>query len=349
MSSNNSSNLCRILPKVELHAHLNGSLNPEILKDLSCNDNAISEYQKFSNITDKTTCTLDECFKLFDIAYQATKTKENVYLATKSVIKDFDTENTVYLELRTTPRKEQNMTKEEYVEAVIRAIENCKDICNVLVKLILSINRRHDKLDSKDTLNVIIKMKNKYPDIIKGVDLSGDPRAGIFDEELFEKVRKLDLKTAIHCAEVKNDEEVGKILDFQPDRIGHAIFLHPAYGGSKINWEKYCEKKIPVECCLTSNVITTSMGGYQNHHLREWIDSNLPFSINTDDRGVFGTTLSKEYEYALNHFKLMPLQLWDISFNAMEHSFATEIEKSMIQKGLIEWKVQNLEKFNLIN
>lgn len=56
------------------------------------------------NKTDK---TLQECFKLFDVAYKVTNNPNNVYLATKSVIQDFDDDNVVYLELRTTPRAEK--------------------------------------------------------------------------------------------------------------------------------------------------------------------------------------------------------------------------------------------------
>ncbi|CAG9839468.1 unnamed protein product [Diabrotica balteata] len=347
------SSFCKILPKIELHAHLNGSLNTDILKKLGCNNDAIAEYQ-LTDIMSKSSRTLEEVFQLFNVAHNATKTKENVYLAAKSVIEDFDKENTVYLELRTTPRSEEEMSEEEYVETVIKAITDCKETCKkVLVKLLLSINRRANKESSMKTLDVIIKMKDKYPDIIKGIDLSGNPMIGTFDEDLFEKARQAGLKTAIHCAEVKNDEEVSKILKFGPDRIGHGIFLHPHHGGSQENWDLYCEKKIPLECCLTSNVLSESVEHYGEHHIQKWIDLRLPFSINTDDKGVFATTLSKEYEHVLRHFKLTPQELWNISYESMGHSFASEEEKKDLQQKLAKWyfHVQDtlISKINLIN
>ncbi|CAH1169828.1 unnamed protein product [Phaedon cochleariae] len=237
----------KFLPKIELHAHLNGSLNDKILKELGCEEDSIMQYKKLTQSIDKSDNTLQECFDVFKIAQNATKTQESVYLATKSVIEDFVRDGVVYLELRTTPRSEINMSKEEYIESVIRGIESLSGSKEkIFVKLILSIDRRHDKKTSEESLKIILKMREKYPNIIKGIDFSGNPNAGEFDAALFEEARKNGLKTSIHCAEIQNDDETKRILEFGPDRIGHATYLHPLYGGSQENWDLYCKKKIPV-------------------------------------------------------------------------------------------------------
>lgn len=136
------------------------------------------------------------------------------------------------------------MSKEEYIEAVVTAIRQ-SDL-DIMVKLILSIDRSHDAETSRQSLSIITRMKETYPDIIKGVDLCGNPAIGRFDTELFTYAKNNGLKTTVHCGEVKNDEEVLKILSFKPDRIGHATFLHPSYGGSQTIWDLYNLVKIPV-------------------------------------------------------------------------------------------------------
>lgn len=324
------SNFCKLIPKIELHAHLNGSLNEDILKQLGCDETSISEYQKLTEILNKTSRNLDECFHLFPIAHNATKTKEKLYMATESVIKDFKKDNTIYLELRTTPRSEEDMSKEEYIETVVKCINDCKSKYKILVKLILSINRRQDDNNAEESLKIIIKMKEKYPNIIKGIDLSGDPKVGTFNENLFEKARIAGLKTSIHCAEVKNNEEVKKILDFGPDRLGHAVCLHPDYEGSQENWDLYLQKKIPIECCLTSNVICGTVERYEEHHIQELINLRLPFSICTDDKGVFRTNSSKEYEHVMKYFKISPTDLYQFNYNSVEQSFASDEEKKRL-------------------
>lgn len=204
----------------------------------------MAKYQELNTILEKTERTLDECFQLFKVAHELTKTKEAVYLATKSVIKEFANENVIYLELRTTPREENGMTKEEYIESVVKAILESNS--EITVKLLCSIDRRHTLETSMKSLEIIIKMKNKYPDIIKGLDLSGNPLEGNFFEELFSKAKSNGLFITLHCAEVKNDVEVLEMLKFQPDRLGHCTYLHPSYGGCKSNWQLYCSLKIPI-------------------------------------------------------------------------------------------------------
>lgn len=95
-----------------------------------------------------------------------TSSPEAVYTSTKRVIDEFAQENVIYLELRTTPRSEEGMTTEVYVESVIKAIQDSKD--NIIVKLILSLNRSHSIEICEKNLDLILNMKSKYPDIVKG-------------------------------------------------------------------------------------------------------------------------------------------------------------------------------------
>ncbi|KAJ8924489.1 hypothetical protein NQ315_007286 [Exocentrus adspersus] len=331
---------CRSLPKVELHAHLiNGSVDPVTLQELGCMETSILDYIKLASLSNNTSRALDECFDLFRIAHNATNTPQAVHLATRRVIEDFDKDNVIYLELRTTPRAEQGMTKQEYVEAIVTAIKEYQG--DVLVKLILSINRSHDAKACQDSLDVILKKKKLYPDIIKGIDLSGNPKVGGFDSYIFKTARENGLYTTIHCGEVKNDGEVTDILGFKPDRIGHGNFVHPDYGGCQENWELLCEKRVPVECCLTSNVMTNTTRNYSEHHVKELISSGLPYTISTDDKGVFLTDLSREYSHLYDDHALTKEALWKVSFNSVDYSFASSAEKSLLKSKMIEWKRDN--------
>lgn len=263
---------------------------------MGCKDDNINQYQKLNKVLEKSSRTLDECFELFDVAYKATVNIYSVYKATESVINDFAEDNVIYLELRSTPRSEVDMTKEDYVEAIVRAIKDNKN--KIIVKLLLSINRKDDIKTSEDTLLLILKMHRKYPDIIKGIDLSGNPKVGFFNKALFQTARDAGLKISLHCAEVKNDSEVEDMLNFKPDRIGHATCIHEKYGGNRSLWEKYCKLKIPIgiisnhnfsktnlfifyflECCLTSNVLCGTARGYEDHHVTELIKYSLPYCL----------------------------------------------------------------------
>lgn len=169
-----------------MHAHLNGSLSESTLQQLGCDETLISEYRNKN--TD-----LDRAFRKFRIAHELTSNTENVYLATKNVIKEFADDNVFYLELRTTPRSGPVMAEEAYVNAVILAVNDAKSNQNIIVKLILSIDRRKSYKEQKSLLELIIRIRNQYPELVRGVDLSGDPNKGCFYVDIFKMAKNAEL------------------------------------------------------------------------------------------------------------------------------------------------------------
>jgi len=88
------------------------------------------------------------------------------------------------LELRSTPREVSGkMTKEEYIMAVVSAIEESKKTLPILTKLLISIDRRNKIKDAEDALNFCTKMNFLYPSVVVGIDLSGDARVN--DAEIY--------------------------------------------------------------------------------------------------------------------------------------------------------------------
>lgn len=97
-----------------------------------------------------------------------------------------------------------------------------------MVKLITSINRADGPYAAKENLDVTLKLREKYPEIIKGMDLSGDPLKYSFSDfvSVFSEARSAGLGIALHAAEVMEKyEDVRDILDFGPQRIGHGTFV----------------------------------------------------------------------------------------------------------------------------
>jgi adenosine deaminase len=69
-----------------------------------------------------------------------------------------------------------------------------------------------------------------------------------------------DLHITLHCGEVPNPKEIQAMLDFKPHRIGHACFFKDE------DWTKLKSFRIPVEICLTSNIVTKSISSIDIHH-----------------------------------------------------------------------------------
>lgn len=102
------------------------------------------------------------------------------------------------------------------------------------MKLLPSIDRAQGTEGIENTINVILCLAKKYPNIIKGIDFSGNPELNSFTdfEKWLEIMRGNNLKLAIHCGEVENDTEIIGMLKFGIDRIGHGTFIH----GMHMQW-----------------------------------------------------------------------------------------------------------------
>ena len=125
---------CRAMPKVELHAHLHGSIRDSTLQELL----ELNERQgrglgkdgrplpalELLRVGSQDERSLKECFELFDAIHHVVTSPEVVTRVTEEVITDFAAENVCYLELRTTPRADHAFrSRRAYLAAVIRGIE----------------------------------------------------------------------------------------------------------------------------------------------------------------------------------------------------------------------------------
>lgn len=148
------------------------------------------------------------------------------------MIEEFSNENTIYLELRSTPRATQFMTKDEYVTVILDTIIEMRDgFPGILVKYLPSIDRAKSVESNQETLDCILRYLNsdEYTDCIVGLDFSGDPSKGEFPDfiPMLKEARANGLKLSIHCAEIEGRaKETKEILNSGlVDRIGHGTFL----------------------------------------------------------------------------------------------------------------------------
>ncbi|KAH8399626.1 hypothetical protein KR215_009688 [Drosophila sulfurigaster] len=322
------------LPKVELHAHLNGSLNIDSIKELAENvygqqsDEFASMCERF--ITFKKGCNLSDCFQKFAFVHELTSTRKGLERATELTIRDFAKDNVMYLELRTTPKSNDNMTRRAYLEVVMAAIEKATTEHAITVKLLPSINRGEPLEVAEETVALAIELGQKEPGLVVGIDFSGDPNQGKFSDfaPVLEKARQHGLKLAIHCAEIDNPSEIREMLMFGMSRCGHGTFL----GNSGFAHMK--EQNIPIECCLSSNVKAGTVSSFGSHHLKQLFLADAPKVLCTDDCGVFDSTLSEEFVLASETFGLTRSQCIDLTMEAVQHSFASPEEKLKMKMRL---------------
>uniref|UniRef100_A0A3Q2QHS6 N6-Methyl-AMP deaminase n=1 Tax=Fundulus heteroclitus TaxID=8078 RepID=A0A3Q2QHS6_FUNHE len=330
------------LPKVELHAHLNGSVSVQTVERLIQRKPHLNIEHSMTAIGKGQRRTLDECFEVFKVIHKLVDTEEDILMVAKDVIKEFAADNVKYLELRSTPREEKDtrLTKKSYVEAVIKAIQQCKNEgVDIDVRFLVAIDRRNGPEVALETVKLAEDFMLSSGDLVVGIDLSGDPTVGHGRVLLpaLERARNSGLKLSLHMSEVPSQlEESELLLNLPPDRIGHGTFLHPEMGGSQSLVDRVVKHQIPLEICLTSNVKGQTVPSYSQHHFRYWYQLGHPCVICTDDKGVFCTDLSQEYQLAASTFGLSRDAVWRLSERAVDCVFAGEAVKQQLRQKWTE-------------
>ena len=271
----------------ELHAHLSGSIPRDWLqrkaKELSIKNIDLSPLNKEKP-------DLKECFAIFPIIHNIIASEKLLIEATSEVLNNFYLKRVRHLELRTTPKGRNLEEKKRNIDLILSTgkafTENHKDL---KLSWIISINRAESIDSAKENLKIAAEAKEYN---VVGIDLCGDPSVNEFSmfREVFEDARNIGLKTTIHCAELDTPKETDDIINFGPDRLGHAAILNSE------QIEKIIEKKILVEVCLTSNITTKACEKVKDHPVVHWIKAKHPFCLCTDDISLFNMELYEEWD-----------------------------------------------------
>ncbi|XP_017328849.1 adenosine deaminase-like protein isoform X1 [Ictalurus punctatus] len=329
----------RQIPKVELHAHLNGSVSFATMEKLIARKPHLNIESSGTAIRSGQRRTLAECFEVFKVIHQLVDSEEDILMVAKSVIEEFAADGVKYLELRSTPREEAKtgLSKRRYIETVLEAIHQCKqEGVDIDVRFLVAVDRRNGPEVAMETVKLTEDFMLSSDGVVVGLDLSGDPTVGHGKDLLpaLQRARNSGLKLALHMSEVPSQKEESELLlDLPPDRIGHGTFLHPEAGGSDSLVDKISKLNIPLELCLTSNVKGQTVPSYDKHHFQYWYERQHPCVLCTDDKGVFCTDLSQEYQLTASTFGLSQEAVWSLSLQAIHCSFAPEaLKQKLVQR-----------------
>ena len=270
----------RALPKIELHAHLTGSITPRTLHEVYLQrlrtDASFPLPDPLIAMSNKT-YDIATFFPLFSsYIYELCSTREAIVYSTSAVLNNFKDDGVVYLELRTTPRETREMGKEAYVRTVLQCIDSFEGKGAMSTYLILSIDRKNTAEEAMAVVDLAAKYRNRG---VVGVDLCGDPSRGdvsIF-RNAFLRAKMERLGVTLHFAEVEASSsmvELETLLSFQPDRLGHVIHVHEDVRREIIR------RKIGIELCVSCNVqAKLTKGSVRDHHFGLWRESGTPVIV----------------------------------------------------------------------
>ncbi|KAI1361602.1 Metallo-dependent hydrolase [Xylaria arbuscula] len=328
----------KAMPKIELHAHLSGSISRQCLHEIWQGKKEADE----TDLEDPLVVMpardndIESFFPLFSsYIYRLVDDVESLRYSTMSVIEGFANDGVVYLELRTTPRPfpEDGLDKNGYVDHVLATIDEAQQkFPSIQVRLILSIDRRNTLTEANELVALAAHFSSRG---VVAVDLCGDPAKGdvALFTTAFEAVRAQGLKITIHFAESEcsgTETELQTILSWKPDRLGHVIHV-PKHIRKQI---AAVRPGIGLELCLSCNVqLQMITGSFDAHHFGEWWRVDGPVVVPcTDDIGVFNSPVSNEWNLIQQYFHLSKDEILTLARKGIDVIFGGEAQKARLRE-----------------
>lgn len=309
-----------MIPLVELHVHLDGSVHPSTASEyLNQNEKEI-EYEMRAP---KTCNDLNEYLTRFEIPNKVMQEKLRLERIAYELTVDMKNENVLYAEVRFAPLKhlQTGLNPYQVVESVYMGLNRL----GLKTNIILCMMRGDSLEDNKLVIDVAKHYLNKG---VCSVDLAG--AEGIYKtsdyKELFEYAKEKKVPFTIHAGEADGYESIKAAIDFGASRIGHGVKI--------IDYpdliEKVKEKNILLEICPTSNIQTRVVDKYKDHPVKKLYDMGVNISINTDNRTVSNTNLKREYTLLKDNLGFTEEDFININKMAIEHAFLSNVEKEKL-------------------
>ena len=310
------------MKKIELHLHLDGSLDIDYARKLVGKD----VYDRMVSNHDG---NLAEYLEKFYLPDELLSDYNNIVEFSYRLAKQLEKEDVIYAELRFCPTSHNKYIS---VDRVITAIRyGLSKVPSIKTNLIFCMRRNY----SFDENLEIIKLARKYlGNGCCAIDLVGDEASYKTEDfkELFDIAREYKIPFTIHAGEVGGAESVMSAIRFGAKRIGHGIRSIDSM--ETINELK--KNKVFLEVCPDSNLDTKAVYSIGDHPIRGLVDLGVNVTISTDNRTVSDTNLDNEYNLLRKYLGFTEEDILMFNLNAIEAAFISEEEKQELRDRLLE-------------
>src|SRR5688572_5301630 len=323
--------LIRRLPKVLLHEHLDGGLRPQTVIDLAAEcrygalptTNAAELGAWFHRGANKG--SLPEYLEGFVHTCAVMQTRAAIERVAFEFIEDMHLDGVVYAEVRFAPcfHIARGLTPEAIVQAAVDGLTRGEEKYGVKWGLIVCAMRH--RTDSLEWAELAIDFRSRG---IVGFDLAGEeagypPKKHV---EAFNAIQRANFYSTLHAGEAFGVASIWQALQLcGAHRLGHATRLTDdmtIVGGRIVKLgslaQYILDRRIPLEMCLSSNVHTGAVRSMAEHPFKLYYDRGFRVTLNTDDRLMSDTSMTKEFRIAVREFGLGLKDLSKITINAMK-------------------------------
>ena len=297
-------------PKAELHLHIEGSLEPELMFKLSKRNKIEIPFKSIEEIKSAYNFNnLDSFLKIYYEGSNVLIDEEDFFDLTWEYVLRCKQDNIVHTEIFFDPQSHlvRGVSFDKIINGIDKALKKAEKEFNITSKIIMCFLRHLDEDSCFDVLNHACNHKDKIIGV--GLDSSekGNPPKKF--KSLFEKAIEESFLTVAHAGEEGPPEYIWDSLNLlKVKRIDHGVQC--LKDEKLVNRLK--EDQIPLTVCPLSNVKLCVFNKLENHNLKQMLDKGLRVMVNSDDPAYFGGYLnknlidtSKALKLELNHVKIL--------------------------------------------
>lgn len=332
MNKNGIETFIQNIPKAELHIHIEGSLEPELMFKIAKRNGIPLKYQSVDDL--KQAYAFHNLQSFLDIYYagaEALLTEQDFYDMTWAYVEKLKTQNVLHSEIFFDPQTHtaRGVSFETVVKGIYKALQAGKEKYGISASLIMCFLRHLSAKSAMETLEQSVPFK----DMIIGVGLDsselGNPPSKF--TEVFKKASSLGYLTVAHAGEEGPTEYIWEALQkLNVLRIDHGVRCIE----DKNLVKELVKNQIPLTVCPFSNVKLAVFKKLEDHNLKELLDLGLRVTINSDDPAYFGGYITENLLACQKALNLTKENIHMLVKNSFKASFLDNRKKEEFISGL---------------
>lgn len=329
----------RGLPKAELHIHIEGSLEPELMFQLAARHGIELPHADVESL--RAAYAFTDLQSFLDIYYagaSALRSEQDFHDMAWAYYQRAHADNVIHAELFFDPQThtERGISMATVINGLSGARERARRELGLQSELILCFLRHLSEEAAFETLEAARPHLHQFIGV--GLDSSelGHPPEKF--QRVFAQARQLGLRAVAHAGEEGPPEYIRGALDaLQVERIDHGVrcLEDPALV------QRLREARIPLTVCPLSNVRLCVFKQLRQHNLPELLAQGLVATINSDDPAYFGGYMNDNFLACFGELPLTRADARQLSSNAFEASFASDAQKARYRDRLAEYEASH--------
>jgi adenosine deaminase len=325
--------IIKAMPKTDLHVHLDGSVRLPTLVELADKYQVdlptknLKELKKIL-IPGLHCKSLEDYLRPFDIILPVLQYEEALSRVAFELAEDGARENVWYMEVRFSPvlHAKKGLKLTTIIDSVLDGLKKAEKKYDIKTGVIVCGMRNISPDTSISLADISVAYKNRG---VVGFDLAGieESYPAKHHREAFYRILNNNINCTAHAGEAYGPESIHQAIHYcGAHRIGHGTRL--LEDGDLLNYVN--DHRIPLEICLTSNIQTKAASSFSKHPIKFYYDFGLRISINTDNRLISNTTVSRELGLAVKYAVLNINDLKTIIVSGFKSAFLPMREKALM-------------------